>query len=103
MTTTAPKHSEAAIKAFPYPEELMDSHTGWNIRLQRSAYDKALADVKVPTREALMALREERWPIVQPEVPRNPNLYGDDPYVDARNRERSIIEDFIDAMLEETS
>jgi hypothetical protein len=49
-------------------------------------------------RERLLALMEEHFPRLEPRVQRSPNRYGDDPAVDARDDQRSAIEDFIDVL-----
>lgn len=55
---------------------------------------------RTATRASLIALMDEVAPEIEPYVQRNPNMWGDDPQVDARNQERECLENFIDAMFE---
>jgi hypothetical protein len=51
-------------------------------------------------RDNLIELMDEVFPVIEPVIERNPNLYGDDRAVDAREDERETIERFIDAIEE---
>lgn len=52
-------------------------------------------------REALYALMDRVFPRVEPHVQRAPNMRGDDAAVDRRDDERSAVDDFIDALLDD--
>lgn len=53
------------------------------------------------TEEFLDSLVEKHYPRREPTVQRNPNWYGDDPWVDERTDERDAIFGFIELLVEE--
>ena len=57
-------------------------------------------DNEAKTRAAPQKLLDERFPRIEPFIPRKPNLRGDDAAVDARDDERSATDEFIDLVVD---
>lgn len=75
--------------------------------IQDAANDAAArlsASAPVPSsddvREALEALVDSRWPAIKPRVERSYPMRGDDPSVDERDDERSVLDEFIDMLID---
>lgn len=81
-------------RTFDDTDELVSVLVGSALALERLSRTTAAV-----TRDKLIALMEAKYPVVEPREKRNPNVRGDDPFVDRRDDERSAIEGFIDHMV----